>query len=203
MHNATLGTSLGTSAKAAQVLAGILAVSSPASASEFPRSLELYARPVQKATSRIPFDLMASNATSIFADEEQYCDAAYTDVVEPTVQLERLTTQHEKLIGEIRSWSLFGADWDGEGALAPSAQSIKDAVSFTRLLSDTSLPESMLLASGHVALYKNENGLYADIEFLGDGRIAYFIKRNGDKHKGVLTFDSQKMPAVFSALLSA
>jgi len=61
----------------------------------------------------------------------------------------------------------------------------------------------MLLASGHVALYKNENGLYADIEFLGDGRIAYFIKRNGDKHKGVLTFDSQKMPAVFSALLSA
>lgn len=203
MHNATLGTS----AKAAQVLAGILAVSSPASASEFPRSLELYARPMQKATSRIPFALPISNATSIFADNGQYSDAAYVDAdadaAESTVQLERLTTQHEKLIGEIRSWSLLSADWDGEGALAPSAQSIKDAVAFSRLLSDVVIPEPMLLASGHVALYKNESGIYADIEFLGDGRIAYFIKRDGDKHKGVLTFDSQKMPAVFSALLSA
>ncbi|MDD5056850.1 MAG: hypothetical protein PHQ60_03180 [Sideroxydans sp.] len=199
MHNATLGTS----AKAAQVLAGILAVSSPVSACEFPKSLELYARPVQKATSHIPFALPTSNATSIFAGQGQYSDAAYVDAAESTVPLERLTTQHEKLIGEIRSWSLLSADWDGEGALAPSAQSIKESVSFSRLLSDVSLPEPMLLASGHVSLYKNDSDLYADIEFLGDGRIAYFIKRNGDKHKGVLTFDSQKMPAVFSALLAA
>lgn len=194
MHNATLGTS----AKAAQVLAGILAISSPATASEFPRTLEHYARPAQKATSRISFDRTASNATSIIANDEKYSDAA-----ESAIQLDRLTTQHEKLIGEIRSWSLLGADWDGEGALAPSVQSIKEAVSFTRLLSDVVLPEPMLLASGHVALYKNESELYADIEFLGDGHIAYFIKRNGDKHKGVLKFDSQKLPAVFTVLLSA
>ena len=199
MHNATLGTS----AKAAQVLAGILAISSPATASEFPRTLEHYARPAQKATSRISFDRPASNTTSIIANDEKYSDAAYSDAAESAIQLDRLTTQHEKLIGEIRSWSLLGADWDGEGALAPSAQSIKEAVSFTRLLSDVALPEPMLLASGHVALYKNESELYADIEFIGDGHIAYFIKRNGDKHKGVLKFDSQKLPAVFTVLLSA
>ena len=199
MHNVTLGTS----ARAAQMLAGILAVSSPATASEFPRTLEHYVRPAQKATSRISLDRLVPSATSIIANDEKYCDAAYSDASESAVQLERLTTQHEKLIGEIRSWSLLSADWDGEGALAPSTQSIKDAASFTRLLSDTALPEPMLLASGHIALYKNESDLYADIEFLGDGRIAYFIKRNGDKHKGVLTFDSQKMPAVFPALLSA
>ncbi len=52
----------------------------------------------------------------------------------------------------------------------------------------------MLLSSGHTALFWNEDNLYADIEFLGDGRIAYFIKKNGDKHKGVLEFKSQKMP---------
>lgn len=199
MHNATLGTST----KAAQVLAGILAVSSPATANEFPRTLEHYARPAQRATSRILFDLPTSSATSILANEERYSDSAYVYATESTVQLERLTTQHEKLIGEIRGWSLLVADWDGEGAAAPSAQSIKNAVAFVRLLSDVTLPEPMLLASGHIALYKNENDLYADIEFFGDGRIAYFIKRNGDKHKGVLIFDPQKMPAVFPALLSA
>ena len=84
----------------------------------------------------------------------------------------------------------------------PMAQSIKEAVSFVRLLDDSILlPEPMLLSSGHAALYWNEGGLYADIEFLGNGRIAYFIKSNGDKHKGVLTFDSQKMPALFPALI--
>lgn len=189
----TLGT-----AATAQAFAVLLAVANPATASDSPRILEQHARAAQKTTSRISIDPLASQATSIIANEEKY-----NETVESAIQLERLTTQHEKLIGEIRSWSLLGADWDGEGALAPSAQSMKEAVSFTRLLSDVTLPEPMLLASGHVALYKNESDLYADIEFLGDGRIAYFIKRNGDKHKGVLTFDSQKMPAVFPALLSA
>ena len=39
------------------------------------------------------------------------------------------------------------------------------------------------------------------LEFLGDGRIAYFIKNNGDKHKGVVAFDSQKIPVVFPAII--
>jgi hypothetical protein len=194
MHSVTLGTS----AKAAQVLAGILAVSSPTTASEFPRASEHYVRPTQKVTSRTSFDPIISSATSVIANEGRY-----SDVAESAVQLERLTTQQEKLIGEIRSWGLLDSDWDGEGALAPSDQSIKEAVLFTRLLNDISLPEPMLLASGHIALYKNDSDLYADIEFLGDGRIAYFIKRNGDKHKGVLKFDSQKLPAVFADFLVA
>ena len=116
----------------------------------------------------------------------------------------RPTTLHESIIGELREWSLLHANWDGEGAAMPDSQSIKGAVSFVRLLDDKiTPPEPMLLSSGHAALYWNEGGLYADIEFLGDGRIAYFIKSNGDKHKGVLSFDSQKMPALFPALIKA
>src|SRR5690606_5941498 len=102
-----------------------------------------------------------------------------------------------------RSWSLLETNWDGEGALAPSPESLKQAVSFVRLLSDIPLPEPMLLSSGRAALYWNENNLYADLEFLEDGRIAYFIKNNGDKHKGVLAFNSEEMPAVFPALIKA
>lgn len=114
----------------------------------------------------------------------------------------RETTLQEKLIGEIRSWNLLDNDWDGENGLKPSEQSIKEAVSFVTLISSEIIPpEPMLLSSGHAALFWNEANLYADIEFLGDGRIAYFIKQNGDKHKGVLEFNSQQMPAVFTALL--
>lgn len=114
----------------------------------------------------------------------------------------RETTLQEKIIGEIRSWNLLESDWDGEGSSKPSGQSIEEAVSFVNLLSDEIIPpEPMLLSSGHIALFWNEADLYADIEFLGDSRIAYFIKKVGEKHKGVLEFDSQKMPAVFPVLL--
>ena len=116
----------------------------------------------------------------------------------------RATTIQEKIIGEIRSWNLLDNDWDGEGSLKPHTQSIKEAVSFINLLSDEiTPPEPMLLSSGHTALFWNETDLYADIEFLGDGRIAYFIKKDGDKHKGVLEFNSQQMPVVFQALLGS
>ena len=60
----------------------------------------------------------------------------------------------------------------------------------------------MLLGSGHAGLFWKTDSLYADLEFLGDGRIAYFIEHEGvGKHKGVVKFDSEKMPAVFPALL--
>jgi len=115
-----------------------------------------------------------------------------------------LSFSYEMLIGEIRQWRLLNDNWDGEGAATPSNHSLNEAVSFVRLLSQgMPIPEPMLLASGHAGLYWNENHLYADIEFLGDGRIAYFIKRNGDKHKGVFAFNPQEMPAVFQALIEA
>lgn len=190
-------TSFGTATATNYLFAGLLAVSSSATAVETPSALEQSARPVKKTTSRLSRELVASHATTIVANDDKYDETNGL-----TIQHERLTTQQEKLIGEIRSCSLLSADWDGEGAVAPLAQSIKEAVSFVRVLGDVVLPEPMLLASGRVSLYWNEGELYADIEFLGDGRIAYFIKRNGDKHKGVLAFDSQKMPAVFPALFS-
>lgn len=117
---------------------------------------------------------------------------------------ERQTTSQEKLIGELRRLALVQANWDGEGSAAPSMPSLKQAVAFARLLDKSALlPEPMLLNSGHVSLFWQEADLYADLEFLGDGRIAYFIKRQGDKHKGVLSFDNQHMPPVFPTLIRA
>lgn len=114
----------------------------------------------------------------------------------------RPTSPLENIIGEIRQWNLLSANWDGEGAAMPNSQSIREATSFVRLLdSNSPLPEPMILGSGHAAVYWNEADLYADLEFLGDGNIAYFIKNDGNRHKGVVKFDSEKMPSVFPALI--
>jgi hypothetical protein len=118
------------------------------------------------------------------------------------VATQRPTTPLESLVGEIRQYAIFEANWDGEGAAAPNARALREAEKFVRLLDpDLPLPEPMLHSSGNAGLFWRNPSLYADLEFLGGGRIAYFIKRNGDRHKGVLTFDSKSMPSVFSALV--
>lgn len=122
----------------------------------------------------------------------------------PYKDADRSTTVLESLIGELRGWRLLAANWDGEGADVPDARSLKEAVAFARLLGEKdALPEPMLHASGHAGLFWKNFGLYADIEFLGDNRIAYYIERRGDKHKGVVKFDSRNMPDVFQVLLPA
>lgn len=178
-------TSLGTASAAKMFVALTLLPPSPTA---LPPELE--ARPTARVTSHLRLSETAFYVPTAVSNDHRYAESV------------RPTTLQEKLIGEIRQWSLLEADWDGEGAAVPAAQSMKEAVSFARLIDgDIPVPEPMLLASGHAALFWNEGALYADLEFLGDGRIAYFIKTNGDKHKGVLSFDSQKMPAVFQALI--
>lgn len=159
--------------------------------SPLPMMIEQAIRPVQKAYLTPPSVLFTPKTTSSAnADQYQFNDAI------------RQTSEAEKVIGDIRHWASFSENWDGEGSCQPSAQSIVDAVSFVRLISDSAqIPHPMLHATGNVSLFWNENGLYADIEFLGQNRVAYFIKQNEDKHKGVISFDSEKMPAVFSAII--
>ena len=188
-----LATTLGTAAAAAKLFLVMSVVPAP-TVSDIPRVLEHQSRPVQKTTTRsceIPPWIERPHATTVYVVEDKYAGST------------RQTTSWEELVGEIRSWSLLAANWDGEGAVTPLRQSLREAVSFVRLLDAISPPEPMLLSSGHAALYWNEDNLYADLEFLGDGRIAYFVKRHGDKHKGVLAFDSTEMPVVFPALIRA
>ncbi|WP_411728397.1 hypothetical protein [Methyloglobulus sp.] len=183
-------TSLST-ANAAKFFIALTLLSNP-TISKIPELLEQPTRQIQKTTSLSPMMQVSSSLTSIVDNDNKFEDTA------------RPTTLQEKLIGEIRQWCLLDTDWDGEGSYQPSDQSLKDSVSFISLLSQNmSIPEPMLLASGNAALYLNENNLYADIEFLGDGRIAYYVERNSDKHKGVLEFNPEEMPALFQVLLAA
>ncbi len=190
----TMATTARGTATAAQVLLFVTAAHVP-TVSAIPRSLEAQVRSVQKLVTRSytePTSGIADTPSATVAP--RYLEANIAD-------LDRETTSCEEMGGEIRGWSLLEANWDGEGAVKPSSASMKEAVSFVRLLGEIPLPEPMILASGHAALYWNDGALYADLEFLGDGRIAYFIKCHGDKHKGVLAFNSEEMPVVFQALI--
>ena len=116
----------------------------------------------------------------------------------------RATTAREQLIGEIREWALWQDNWDGEGSERPITSSLKDATLFVNLMpGDMPLPEPMLNATGTAGLYWKRDGLYADVEFLGNRRVAYYVERQGeDKHKGVIKLRKDEMPAVFTAVIS-
>src|SRR5262249_3177694 len=121
----------------------------------------------------------------------------------PTIA-DRPTTAAEAAVGIIREMALVADNWDGEGGKAPSPPSVDQAVRFVFLLTDDiPIPEPMLMADGTIGLYWNDEGLYADLEFLGDGRITYYVERGlADKDKGVAPFDGKLLPKKLHALLS-
>lgn len=104
-------------------------------------------------------------------------------------------------INEFKSYLEMKANWDGEGASTPLADSIERAIKFVRLLPETiAIPEPMLHASGYAGLFWSDNGLYADLEFIDNDRIAYFISYK-DTNKGVVDFNKEEIPPVFETLL--
>ena len=183
-----------TTASAAKLFFAINAASIP-SLSNIPEMIEHAPRPMEKVTSVAYPELKASTATLL----------TVSTVAEPTFYVDdiaRSTTDMEKVIGELREWAFLKSNWDGEGANAPSIGSIKEAVKFVRLINDSAeMPDPNLLASGNISLFWNTESLYAEIEFLDKNRIAYFIKNNEDNHKGIISFGSEKMPAVFTSLI--
>jgi hypothetical protein len=152
--------------------------------------------------------LVARPSTIIWPDANPLGGLDSLPVVTPFIQIlraERETTPREQLIGELRRWRMLTANWDGEGALAADKVSSRAAEAFTDLLPDGLLPEPMLHAGGRAGLYWKTDDLYADLEFLDGQRIAYYIERAGDKHKGVVNYDAnnEEMPPVLAILLQA
>jgi hypothetical protein len=159
-------------------------------------AIEQEVRPAKRASTQ----LLSTDDSALETDASR--SLSNFRVYDLITDVERPTTSREKLIGELRRLAVLKENWDTEGAAAPDAKSLEESIAFARLLGTNSpTPESMLLHSGHAGLFWHNETMYADLEFLGDGRIAYFIERQGDKHKGVAKFNFNKMPAVFPVLL--
>lgn len=116
----------------------------------------------------------------------------------------RVTSDHERSIAAIRSWSILEPNWDGEGAVAPSEKSLRVATEFICNLDRKKLaPVEMLHANGRIGLLwdEEEEGLYGEIEFVSDQRIAYFFQTSKGKHKGELEYSGGEISEVFNALI--
>lgn len=115
----------------------------------------------------------------------------------------RNTTEQEHTIAVLRSWEKYEQNWDYEGAKAPIPSSLRAASRFVCMLDDSFvMPEPMLHDSGRAGLFWGEDQLYADLEFLVDGTVAYYIERGERQEKGVICFDHHVIPEIFKTLLS-
>jgi len=122
----------------------------------------------------------------------------------------RETSLQEHLIAQLRAWEGRAANWDGDGAARPDLVSLRAASNFICALDrDARMPHPMLNDNGRAGLFWEDEHLYADLEFLENGSIAYYIERVGeqgapaDRHKGVVAFDGQTIPAAIVPLLQA
>lgn len=185
--------SAGTAAAAAHILALAL-IATPATAFQRPPEFKKSA-PASQSGSWLLDPRTPRAAASSFADPD-------STVLSDQWNADRETTARELLIGELRALALLDENWDGEGANAPIPESISSAVNFTRLLDEAALlPEQMIHSSGRTGLLWRVGRVYADLEFYADGRIAFYIERNGDRYKGAVKFDNESMPTVFPPLL--
>lgn len=115
---------------------------------------------------------------------------------------DRKTTDRELAIAEIRSWRLLEEDWDGEGALKPNLQSVLAASNVVcSLPNSVEIPAPMLHSTGRASLLWRSEAHYAHIEFLGSDRVAYYIERGPDKHKGVVGVILDQLPQLLLDLL--
>lgn len=114
----------------------------------------------------------------------------------------RETTDQEHLIAVIRHLQHYKENWDGEGAKAPIASSLRAASDFVcRLPASVEMPEPLLHASGNAALAWSGDGFYGEVEFLAGGSIAYYFAQGASKHKGVVAHVGGAIPPSILVLL--
>jgi hypothetical protein len=114
---------------------------------------------------------------------------------EPSSSLASPLTQADRTIFSLRAFEKFQADWDGNGAEKPSLISIRDAREFIRSLApESAIPRATLHADGHAILFLRGADSYAELEFLGNGKIGYFARRGDQEWSDEISFTGQNLP---------
>lgn len=101
----------------------------------------------------------------------------------------------QDLIDEIIGCRLVKKNWDGEGAIKPKEECILEALQFLEEMPyEFPVPELQVFEGGTLGFYWDEetHGFYADVEILGDGRIAYFMVEGDVKHKGITNMPGRR-----------
>jgi hypothetical protein len=81
-----------------------------------------------------------------------------------------------------------------EGDEAAIEQSFEDAKTFLEVGRFEWNPDVMRHSNGRAGLLWSECGLYADLEFLGGGLLAYFARQDENIWKGVIQMGETDLP---------
>ena len=105
-------------------------------------------------------------------------------------------TAADRTVSQLLQFERLQSDWDGSGAGKPIAASLKDAREFIRRLTpESTIPMATLHADGHAVLLVTGADAYAEIEFLGDKRLGYFARRDGQEWGDEVFFNGGNLPA--------
>jgi len=104
----------------------------------------------------------------------------------------KLLGSHRVLLHElkhsIRSYSTYEKNWDGYGGIAPTDETIKDALNFVKLLpKNIVLPYTGLSGDGEISLIWHAGKMvplpFVHIGFTGNGKYSYYCQdRNGREY---------------------
>jgi len=112
----------------------------------------------------------------------------------PVNELSALT-EADEIVAELCRFEQLTDDWDGNGAARPIVDSLRQARRFIRALHPRSaLPMPALHADGHTALLLRHSDSYAELEFLGDNKIGYYVQRGGREWGDEIYFDGGTLP---------
>lgn len=91
---------------------------------------------------------------------------------------DRLSKEEADLRAEIQAYTSLTDNWDGEGAAAPPAQAVRDAIAFLGGRPDgIPLPLPEVASIGDVGIYWDEDGIFAEVQFGGDRAYSYYAQR--------------------------
>jgi hypothetical protein len=150
------------------------------------------ARPAQQRVLFVrPSDAPRAGATFVAEAGSQGMSAV--DEAIPDANYER--SPADLAVAQLLRMEKWDADWDGHGAARPLEFSLKDARAFVRALSPESIiPKATLHADGHTILFVKSAAVYAELEFLEDRRIGFYVRRGGEEWTDEISFDGRALP---------
>ncbi len=100
------------------------------------------------------------------------------------------------LINKLNSYLSLPDDWDGYDGVAPSKQTVDDAIRLLHLLPNRiSIPKAMLGNLGTVGYYWEKENLYAEICFDGDQTFWYYAKdKDIERGEDDVSLNSNTLP---------
>ncbi|MNC51908.1 hypothetical protein D3C75_1012250 [compost metagenome] len=108
-----------------------------------------------------------------------FSDAQSGDIVSLAVYRSmKAETPWTKISEKLREWSQLEADWDGDGAAAPSTQAVEFAQSCLCDLRDNgaAAPKATIATDGEIAFeWENGDG-YASLSFTDDLHVIAFLR---------------------------